>query len=430
MSRPIGERPRPRLLLHGFDEDVAAGLQRIAPTFEHVDTLGQFLGDWDIVVSDSTLEGTESVFGIGIGCQRFGTVIESMEGANHRVHALARHADSQAREFEIGEDTPLEFVSLFKERLGPALLQSDSRPTIGYADMHMARGARTSDTVIPLLTSKEPTILALLVRRETRKETLCLPALAREDVVEWVEAAIQHWRPVDPVTFPSEKTWFENDDWLTAEEEDFVHELRALEARQAEYITEIATERRQVESKLAEATKAAERGPRALLSGGDEALVDAVSRVLEALGFAVENRDQVNPPTDRLEDLRVTDPTAPGWVVLAEIHPYPKGVKQADLIRLSGRFAKRFIRQEGRPPSGLWLIVNHFYGEDPSNRPPPLATNPEDRQVFADDDGVVIDTPSLFRLAKAIKRNQVDREALRQEMRAATGVWSWHPVDG
>src|SRR4051794_2177165 len=71
-----------------------------------------------------------------------------------------------------------------------------------------------------------------------------------------------------------------------------------------------------------------------------------------------------------------------------------------------------------------WLRTSmyHFAGDDPATRPPPFATSPGDVAVFADEGGLVIDTPSMFRLAKPLQRGEVEVKALRTELRPACGA--------
>jgi hypothetical protein len=62
-------------------------------------------------------------------------------------------------------------------------------------------------------------------------------------------------------------------------------------------------------------------------------------------------------------------------------------------------------------------------GQDPSTRPIPLASNPNELQTFAEDGGLVIDTSELFRLVMNVRRGLIDQDAARQEIREARGAF-------
>jgi hypothetical protein len=79
-----------------------------------------------------------------------------------------------------------------------------------------------------------------------------------------------------------------------------------------------------------------------LLRGAGEALVEEVDRTLTLLGFHVENQDEVNPPTDLLEDLLILDPNDPSWSAIAEVRFLLQGRPDRGPPRLA-RFESRFV---------------------------------------------------------------------------------------
>ncbi len=166
-----------------------------------------------------------------------------------------------------------------------------------------------------------------------------------------------------------------------------------------------------------------------LLRGSATELVAAVTNALELFGFEASDRDTINPPNDRLEDLRVSIPGDSDWVALAEVRGYAKGAVQGDLLRLSGRFAKRYILDEGKPPTRLWYVVNQFLGDDPGSRPPALAGNEPEIQVFSEEGGVVIDTVQLFKAVRDIESGRASSDAVFDSLLSASGRWEWNAPD-
>jgi hypothetical protein len=169
------------------------------------------------------------------------------------------------------------------------------------------------------------------------------------------------------------------------------------------------------------AALAADEGPRRLLTAHGDALVDAVEVALSNLGFEVENRDRTATEGDRLEDLRIRDPSEPGWLSLAEVRGYKHGAQVNDLLRI-GRFVTRYVRTGATEPSRRWYIVNAFSGIDPAQRERALQSNPDEVGTFTEDGGAVIETRVLYRLDQAMRRSTRRAAEIRSFLRSATGV--------
>jgi len=72
-------------------------------------------------------------------------------------------------------------------------------------------------------------------------------------------------------------------------------------------------------------------------------------------------------------------------------------------------------------PDAQWYIVNQFRDRDPGTRPEILRGQDADVDAFADDDGLVIDTRTLFRLRKDVAEGSLAAEEARATLRAARG---------
>jgi hypothetical protein len=117
-----------------------------------------------------------------------------------------------------------------------------------------------------------------------------------------------------------------------------------------------------------------------------------------------------------------TDPDSPDWLALVEVRGYLRGAQAKDLLRIE-RFVQRYQRENrGEAPSARWYIVNQFLGTDPSARPDPLASNPEEVAIFAEAGGLVIDTRTLFGAVQQVRAGHVEGGDARAQLLAATGV--------
>jgi hypothetical protein len=158
---------------------------------------------------------------------------------------------------------------------------------------------------------------------------------------------------------------------------------------------------------------------RLLLSSGDE-LVAAVAAALNEFGFGVEDRDAIAEPGKRYEDLRLTDPDAPGWEAIVEVKGNKGGAKAGDLAAL-GRHATHYAVVEGRAPDAQWYVVSQNVGQDPGTRQPVFATNQEDLDGLADAPGLALDTSVLFLILMAVRRGDLDPANVRERLRTTRG---------
>jgi hypothetical protein len=162
-----------------------------------------------------------------------------------------------------------------------------------------------------------------------------------------------------------------------------------------------------------------------LTAQGDD-LKAAVADALVELGFVVADADTTTAkPGDLLEDLRVTIVGDASWICLAEVRGYEHGgAKTSDLGRI-GRFRERFVRKRGTPPTCCWYIVNQFAETDPSTRPVPLVSNPDDVAIFGEADGAVIDTRVLFGMLADLHAGTLAVDEARETLREARGRVSY-----
>jgi hypothetical protein len=134
--------------------------------------------------------------------------------------------------------------------------------------------------------------------------------------------------------------------------------------------------------------------------------------------------DKIYPENDRREDLQLTAPEAPDWLALVEVRGYRRGAQVNDLMRLE-RFRTRYVRENATEPKAIWYVVNQFFENDPSTRPPILQGNNAELATLGDGGGVAIDTADLFLLWMAVKEGRLTAEEARSRLVETQGRFTF-----
>jgi hypothetical protein len=248
--------------------------------------------------------------------------------------------------------------------------------------------------------------------------------------IAWVELITAEWAKVDHMRFPEFGDWTKLPDWTVPKEEELAQQILALEEKKQRMIQEIEADIGARQSDLTEATLEANKGVRRLLTGQGDELVDEVANIFRQIGFKVQLMDkELEGNKPRREDLRLQDPSVQkeDWEAIVEVRGYEKsGSTTADLARL-GRFANFYRNEMGRLPDKRMYVVNGQTGiPNPQQRQEPLISAQEDVHTFAEDNGVVISTIDLFRLAKNLQH--FDHTVVRESIKTAEGRWTLESV--
>jgi hypothetical protein len=236
----------------------------------------------------------------------------------------------------------------------------------------------------------------------------------------WVKAALEVWHEIAPDRFPEDLSWRTRDEWLTPEEVRLANEMKAVAEERDRRVNEFDRRLTALRGQLVAAKEQADGEERALLTSSGSELVASVSLALQRLGFRVEDRDQVNKPGDKLEDLRVTAPDDPEWLAIVEVTALKGGGAVGDLANLE-RFERRLVQQEGREATRKWYIVSQFVGQDPGQRPPVFKSSPSDLANFAADHGLAMDTATLFQLLRDVESSALAATDVRRRLMIETG---------
>ena len=236
-----------------------------------------------------------------------------------------------------------------------------------------------------------------------------------------MRAALAEWARIAPDRFPGIPDWSDEWEWRTHLERQHAAALDALAAERQRFNDELDQRTSRIRAQLDDARSRADLYERALLTTDSDQLVHAVIEAFRELGFSVIDVDQQAAPGDKLEDLHITDSDQPGWLALAEVKGYTKGVSTTAFQQLA-RFSKRYLQRTGGQPDAEWYIANQFRTRDPAVRQPILHGKDEDVRTFAADGGLVVDTVVLFRVLDLVRSGQITSADARAQMRASSGV--------
>lgn len=420
MTQLIGARPRPRVLVRWKGEGsqkIIDAVSGFAPTVAGVRLLSSLrLSEWDAVITDTALGETFLPPHLSV-IRTFYEAEHWRDDADKRAYVWAIMANLVCNEFR--PPNPDLEPSL------QHLIRSDLLPTVQRRTVHsFVRSPLPPYGDEPFLVAANGAILACRYRRGpevTTGEVWLIPQDV-PDIVPWIRLAFERWHLMFPDRFPLDIGWRSRAEWWTAEEAAVEADLASLEETRAAVTAELDRRRLELVAAREAAAKAADAGPRRLLTAQGQDLVAAVTSTLRTFGFQVDDeRDSDTTRSDLLEDLYITDPADPDWDALVEVRGYAGGAKGNDLQRI-GRFVERFIVKHGRPPAARWYVVSQSVGDDPSGRRPPLGGS-EDIPIFADAGGLVIETKELHMLLRMLETNSLSADEIRAALRKNTGIF-------
>lgn len=430
-ARRFNDREHPYTVLLGLPPHLVTALQKVLPGAEATNWISTiFEPDFDLLISwgQQVDRVAPHMFVVAFGDGGLCRLPDGRGLIRTSVRATPGGGPSfrlcVAREFETPDGLPSAFDELVSSDLAPKAKAEGSHSGLTTVPDY------SNDTpgFTPLLTASDGTVLAgYFERAPGGGRGLSLPDGA--DVVAWVTAAINVWHDIDPKRFPGRLDWTNHSlGWDPPD-------VLAAVARCGEATIALGNAQKAVDTALegyAIAKAEAMSGPFGMLMQSGDQLVAAVATALSDLGFLVRDMDKEWPEGKRLEDLRVRTPDLVGWEALVEVKGYSRGYgKAADLMTISARFAKAYRLSEKREPSALWYVVNHEPTVDPGARKQVLDSSDADIEVFADADGLAIDTVDLYRLWRDVQQGKLTAETARQVLVNATGrlshAWAADP---
>ncbi|KOV35772.1 hypothetical protein ADK60_08720 [Streptomyces sp. XY431] len=417
------------MLIRGFKEnrELIREIERIAGTTARISKLDEVnQREWDALITDEVGLVDSSSYRLRRPLAPHLSVLVLFPSATSGKIERSLHlvGDHISRELQRARGLPESIATLVHEQLEPLLAPRATHQYL-YTSAPLSGGSAGVPGLPPV--QAEPFILSaagkVLAGRYKRSDTSECWLVPKEtsDPVQWVKVALGEWHHLDPSRFPGLPQWSHTSQWMTARERAIHEDLRQLNVDRDEYLRQAALRETEFKTQLAQAREDADGYERALLTAQGDVLKDAVLKALTFLGFTVTDADLTAKPDEHLEDLRIEDPDAPGWIVLAEVKGFTKGAKTegiVQLLRANNRYTKA---SGGTPPSGAgWYIVNYFLNRDPGTRPQVLHGS-GDVDSFAQDNGLTLSTVELFRLVTRVEEEVMTPAAARELLRRSTG---------
>jgi hypothetical protein len=425
----INTSPSPRVLILGFD-DVATleeDLRKFAPTVSRIQSLEEVRqAEWDVLVTEEGLHGVEDSL-----CVVFipptdlaGITVDYRTSWDKQIEMSSGHISQELKRVS---PLPERIRRLAHEELEPTFKSRQSHEyfctTQSYQGLLSGNHKGSVPELEPFLLSGDDRVLAGRFRRSGCAEAWLLPS-DTPNIHLWVKAAIAEWHQLDSKKFPGTPDWAEMPAWMTIAERCITSDIGVLEEEYEKATLRYQDQLTHLQNQFRTLSEEADSYQRALLTTQSDTLKDAVARAFKDLGFDVEDRDSSAGQGDDLEDLRLTDTSAPGWVCLVEVKGYSKGAATAAISQFI-RFNSRYYLENKSLPSGNWYVVNQFLGRDPLERQPVLHGKDEDVQAFAEGNGgLVIDTVDLFRILDRVASGNLLPGDARASLRSSTGRYS------
>jgi len=261
------------------------------------------------------------------------------------------------------------------------------------------------------------------IRKDAKLGVAWLPSV-KTNQAAWVEVLVTQWAQSDKDSFPSFGDWTAHPEWLVTEEAQILSKIQALEQEKQKSVIEIDKQIDKLTAEFALTKANANKGQRRLITAQGSELVDEVVKTLKTIGFDVTVVDeQIGENKVKREDLRLKHITKEGeeWNAIVEVRGYTKSAgTTADLSRLN-RFTNLYRQETGKNPDKIIYIVNGQLELLPPQRQEPLASAPEDLQIFSESDGILIWSVDLFKAMKAIDPSNYP--ALLESIKCSQGRW-------
>jgi hypothetical protein len=243
--RVFGEKARPRALIWGFDDETAEEIAEVFPTWRRVSFPQEVRQEeWDVLITDQSLSGcSEELYGVGFGCESFGSLVMNAEG-NRVWYEVEYRGVTLASHFAIPSTLDPAISALVQRELLPLVQGKQGNPIL-QVRRYAAKPApaQREGSFHPLLVTAEPEALAASFRRHTGAQIWCLPE-GVGDPKPWVRLAISTWHRQDQAKFPIDPLWRDNPEWLTLDEQEIVDAIERLSNERQQVLMTLRTERR------------------------------------------------------------------------------------------------------------------------------------------------------------------------------------------
>jgi hypothetical protein len=424
-------QPRPRVLFENPPQEVLTKeLLELVPTLKLITNTEKVHEDeYDILVTFAQNARLRSEH---LHVLSFGAVAAGGFTEDSKDYAFSRDVSTLANELTIPNDVPPALATLLKTTVIPNVPegQKEAWRLVRFMPSYRATIAESGNLAsrcIPLVhVGAKQSVYALLTHRGG-KLNLVLPAESQQHVA-WLRLFLDLVGDVDPESVPPDLDWKTSERWSPPEVSKHVGDLQGLRQDHEAAVTEFQRREQEIKAQLEESTRLADEGTRRILTTDGDGLVEAVTTVLEDLGFTVRDMDDHHDERTgaKLEDLRVEDPLDPDWLSLVEVKGYAKGAKVNDVPQITGRPAVAYTKETGQEPPAVWHVVNAWRGTNPSTRVQAIP-NDDDLRPLTEAGGALIDTRDLYEAWRDVSAGIADAESVRASLRDAKTRWRWTP---
>ena len=416
---------RPRVAAIGLDQSQIASIAPLCGTLRTALTLAEYLKAYNWLETDLTILGIEHAIPIhvrghvlAIGPVNF-TWVGHGYPFSHAWPRLKGTRSNTEREVEATEVGTTIFGRLATELAGQ--LQYAGEPPAVFQTTNIPGGR--AEPLITTTSGKHVALLGVFPYESESDEGWTAMALALPQAAQlsaWLRAFLAILHRVDHDRVPQQPPRLSDPaDWYTPEERALATELAGI----AEEIGRLEADQARIEAELAVAGEEADAGVRRCIWADGEALVDAVRRILEGLGFVVRDMDAEKVEGEpKREDLRLTLPSRSGWEAIAEVKGYSNGTRTSDTRQIR-EHRDHYIKEQGHPPDlTLWIANPYRSITDPAERPAP------DNHVgesAANIEAVHVSATDLYRLWALVQTGRLGREETLQHLiDSSPGLWS------
>ena len=430
-SKIGGQRPRPRVALIGsFETSDVDHFQRMFTTIWQAQDIWDMeelvdVRELDLIVLASDVEQAGGwPQKTHIIC--FSKNVDRLPGPTPRSY-LQISGEAETEEFSfpdvslpINRRREADYCNLTSVRGWPRLHLTYTQ--IETTELETATTIFNSGTIICERHTNSPLAVAF-IRENPNHGVGWLPSVGTNQAA-WVELLVTQWAQSDKDAFPNFGDWTASPEWMVVEEERILSQIQALEQKKQEFVVEIDKHIGELTTELTLAKTNANKGQRRLITAQGKELVDEVTKALKDIGFNVTDVDElVGEKGPKREDLRLEhlDKGGEDWNAIVEVRGYARSPgNNTDLLRLA-RFAELYRKETGQTPDKRIYIVNGQLELLPSQRQEPLASAPDDLQIFSESGGILIWSIDLFRALKAT--DPADYPALLETIKHAQGRW-------
>ena len=417
---------RPRVAAIGLDDSQIEAIRPLCGTLRATTSLKEYLrgNSWtetDILVAKS-LQGTglrEYVHVLTMRPTALAWRAGHMQHPDHRQLSLEVDHTNTERELTVPTDCPARYEILasglrreLEDSPEPPLTFTYSAPS---ANSRVALVETTSGRRVAARLALSQ-VLDTAVGEQVESIVLVLPDVP--NLSAWFRAFLADIHEHDPDRVPQPPPGLGSpSDWYTTAERALEARIRAIGGE----IQQLEDERVQLESDLAAEGEKADTGIRRAIwaEGGD--LVEAVSEILQELGFSVQDMDACaieNEP--KHEDLRLTHTGHPDWEAIVEVKAYANGIRTNDGRQIR-EHRDHYLKEKGRAPELTLWLANPFRQMEPSSRPAPGKSVNDAAPMV---ETVCALTKDLYRQWVLVTRDDLEANDVVQNLVSATpGLW-------